>query len=172
MHSSWLLTARSLPSGEESLSVGSLSRGVSVRGGLCPGGSLSRGVSVWGISVQGSLCPGGLCPEGSLSGEISVQGGLSGGSLPRGVSVRETPLRTDRQTPVKVLRYPKLRFWAIKIETRLHSSRMHTARALTVSPSMLCTGGGVCSQGVSALGGGLRHSSPEKSCLPWAELND
>ena len=65
--------------------------------------------------------------------------------------------------------------------TRLHSSRMRTARALTVSPSMLCRGGclvggcllrgavcslggggllagvsargGVCSWGVSALGG-------------------
>ena len=37
--------------------------------------------------------------------------------------------------------------------TRLHSSRMRTARALTISPSMLCTGGcplpgGVCSGGV------------------------
>ena len=28
--------------------------------------------------------------------------------------------------------------------TRLHSSRMRTARALTVSPSMLCVRGGVC----------------------------
>ena len=65
--------------------------------------------------------------------------------------------------------------------TRLHSSRMRTARALTVSPSMLCVGGvsapgcvsalgvstpggvcswggvcslgGVCSSGVSAFGG-------------------
>ena len=33
--------------------------------------------------------------------------------------------------------------------TRLHSSRMRTARALTVSPSMLCWG-----RGLSALGGG------------------
>ena len=29
-----------------------------------------------------------------------------------------------------------------KMETRLHCSRMRTARALTVSPSMLCAGGG------------------------------
>ena len=29
--------------------------------------------------------------------------------------------------------------------TRLHSSRMRAARALTVSPSMLCGGEGVCS---------------------------
>ena len=29
----------------------------------------------------------------------------------------------------------------IYFETRLHSSRMRTARALTVSPSMLCAGG-------------------------------
>ena len=34
-----------------------------------------------------------------------------------------------------------------KMETRLHSSRMRTARALTVSPSMLCAGG-VCSRGI------------------------
>ena len=55
------------------------------------------------------------------------------------------------------------------IIARLHSSRMRTARALTVSPSMLCAGGcllrGVCSQGggVSALGG----SAPERGCLLW-----
>ena len=63
---------------------------------VCPQGgprSLSRGVS-----VQGGLCPGGLCPGGSLSRGISVQGGLfpgglcpAGWSLSRGVvSVRET----------------------------------------------------------------------------------
>ena len=39
------------------------------------------------------------------------------------------------------------------LQTRLHSSRMRTARMLTVSPSMLCTGGCTWSQGVSALGG-------------------
>ena len=43
--------------------------------------------------------------------------------------------------------------------TRLHSSRMHTARVLTVSPSIHCAGGclllgGVCSGG-SAPGGGV-----------------
>ena len=30
---------------------------------------------------------------------------------------------------------------SLLITTRLHSSRMRTARALTVSPSMLCAGG-------------------------------
>ena len=61
---------------------GSLSRGVFVQRGLCPGGisvqgaSLSRGVSVQGVSIQR-----GLCPWGSLSGR----------SLSRGVSVMETP---------------------------------------------------------------------------------
>ena len=40
---------------------------------------------------------------------------------------------------------------ACKLEQELHSSRMHTARLLTVSPSMHCAGGG------SALPGG---------CLP------
>ena len=47
--------------------------------------------------------------------------------------------------------------------TRLHSSRMHTARLLTVSPSMHCVGG-VCFRGVSgSRGSGLSlalvHSS-------------
>ena len=44
-------------------------------------------------------------------------------------------------------------------ETSLHCSRMRTARSLTVSPSMLCTGGvsppgGVCSGGCLLLGVG------------------
>ena len=75
------------------LSRGSLSRGVSVQEGLCPGGSLS-----WGVSVQGGLCPAGVCPEvlclgsslsGGLSRGVSVQGGgLCLGSLfARGASV-------------------------------------------------------------------------------------
>ena len=41
-----------------------------------------------------------------------------------------------------------------QILTRLHSSRMHTARSLTVSPSMHCAGG-VCSQGGAWSGGCL-----------------
>ena len=46
--------------------------------------------------------------------------------------------------------------------TRLHSSRMHTARSLTVSPSMLCSGGvpgpggDAWSRGVSGQGGGIQ----------------
>ena len=58
-------------------------------------------------------------------------------------------------------------------KTRLHSSRMRTARALTVSRSMLCSGGGgVCSggcllwgcllRGVSAPGG---VSDPGGACF-------
>ena len=65
-----------------SLSRGSLSRGVSVWGGLCPGG----------FSVQGGLCPGGLCPRRSLSrGTLSNPRGLCpaglcpGGLRPGGV---------------------------------------------------------------------------------------
>ena len=34
------------------------------------------------------------------------------------------------------------------LQTRLHSSRMRTARALTVSPSMFCAGGCTWSRGV------------------------
>ena len=41
----------------------------------------------------------------------------------------------------------KLSNQKIMKSTRLHSSRMHIARLLTVSPSMHCTGGGVCSVG-------------------------
>ena len=39
--------------------------------------------------------------------------------------------------------------------TRMHSSRMRTTRLFPVSPSMHCSWGGVCSQGVSALGRGV-----------------
>ena len=90
-----------------SLSRGSLSQGVSLQdthfsvcrglsGGLCPGG-LCSGVFCPGVSVsRGGLCPErGVCPEGSLSAGVSVWGSLSRGSLPEGVSVRETP----RQRP-------------------------------------------------------------------------
>ena len=43
---------------------------------------------------------------------------------------------------------------SIQGPTRLHSSRMHTARALTVSPSMLCAGGCTWSgRGLPGLGG-------------------
>ena len=37
--------------------------------------------------------------------------------------------------------------------TRLHSSRMHTARSLTVSPSILCSGSGGLSRGEGVPGG-------------------
>ena len=39
--------------------------------------------------------------------------------------------------------------------TRLHSSRMHTTRSLTVSPSMHCSQGGVCSWGGAWSGGSV-----------------
>ena len=45
-------------------------------------------------------------------------------------------------------------------ETRLHSSRMRTARLLAVSPSMHCTGGVVCNGGVSAPGGVCSRGVP------------
>ena len=46
---------------------GSVSRGFSVGGALCPGGSLSGGSVSRGFSVWG-----GLCPVGSLSVGVSV----------------------------------------------------------------------------------------------------
>ena len=46
------------------------------------------------------------------------------------------------------------------ILTRLHSSRMRTARTLTISPSMLCTrGGGATSQGCLGRGASRGVSS-------------
>ena len=78
-------TARSLPY-RGSLSRGSLSKEVSVQGGLSPGGSLSRGVS-----VQGCLCSVGLCPRRSLSRGFFLQGALCpGGVYVQGVSVQGT----------------------------------------------------------------------------------
>ena len=61
---------------------GSLSREVSVQGGLCPGRFLSRG------SLSGDLCPGR-----SLSREVSIQGVSFRGSLSRG-SLPGTPPHT------------------------------------------------------------------------------
>ena len=82
----------------------SLSRGISVQGGLCPGGSLSKGVSVQGVYIQR-----GLCPRGSLSKGFFVQvGSLSRGSLLWALCLgeslsRETPssLWTEWHTCVK-----------------------------------------------------------------------
>ena len=102
----WSLCRMGLCSGV-SLSSGSLSRGVSVQGGLCPGGSLSRGVSVQGKG----LCPEGASVQRGLCPGVPVQGGLSGGVCPGGLPDRdpswmETPQTDqdspmDRQTPVK-----------------------------------------------------------------------
>ena len=41
----------------------------------------------------------------------------------------------------------QVRSWVRHINNKLHSSRMRTARALTVSPSMLCVGGFTWSRG-------------------------
>ena len=51
---------------------------------------------------------------------------------------------------------------------RLYSSRMHTARSLTVSPSMLCPGGvPVWSWGVPGPGGGAWSQG---GCLPGPRM--
>ena len=63
------------------LSRGVSVQGVSVQGGLCPGGSLSRGVSVQGASLSRGVSVQGA----SLSRGVSVKGGsLSRGSLSTG----------------------------------------------------------------------------------------
>ena len=54
--------------------------------------------------------------------------------------------------------------------TRLHSSRMRTARALTVS--CVCRGGGVPAGGVTCRGGYLPGGvSVQGACLPGGELS-
>ena len=76
--------------------------GVSVQGGLCPGGSLSGGLSR-GVSVWRDLCPGGslsrgLCPVGSLSIGVTVWGvsvlgrSLSNSGFCQGDPPTENPL--------------------------------------------------------------------------------
>ena len=97
VHSSRMCTACSLPWG--SLSGGSLSRGVSVQGGLypgglCPGGSLSRGVSVhWSLS------------RGSLSREVSVWG----------VYLTETTPGNRMTHRCKNITFPQLHLQAVTI---------------------------------------------------------
>ena len=72
---------------------GSLPRGVSVQGGLCPGRSLSSGSLNGGSLSGGVLCPWGSLYWGSQSGVSVHWGSLLGGLCPWGVSVRETPCR-------------------------------------------------------------------------------
>ena len=55
---------------------------------------------------------------------------------------------TTENTAFSQLRWRVVKIGEIKIVTRLHSSRMPTARALTVSPSMLCAGGCLVRGGV------------------------
>ena len=71
----------------------------------------------------------------------------------------------------KVLYTPRL----IKFETRLYSSRMRSARMLTVSPSMLCAGGAAPGWGrcqlpweVPAPRGGSQHTLRQTPPL-WTE---
>ena len=71
-----------------SLSGESMSSMVSVKGDLCPWGSLSRGCLFQSV-CPGSLYPSGVSVQRGLCLGDSLQGGLSpGGSLSRGSSVR------------------------------------------------------------------------------------
>ena len=62
-------------------------------GGLCSGGSLSREISVYGGLCPGDLCPGGLCPWGSLSMGVSVHGVSVGGLCARGSLCKEVSVQ-------------------------------------------------------------------------------
>ena len=108
----------------------SLSRGVSVQGGLCPGGiclaGLSRheGVSVQGVSVCGSVQGGGICP--------------GRGYLSRGVSVKETPYTVTLQAVCILLECILVRSLSLfDMNSKLDFSRIHleaTLLSLSVGP--------------------------------------
>ena len=81
-----------------------------------------------------------------------------------------------------ILKWPYNQHYGLfTLRTRLHSSRMRTARSLTVSPSMLCWGGGVPGLGrlggVPALGGsgacsggGIPACTEADPPPPWTEF--
>ena len=75
---------------------GCVNLGVCSGGGVCPGRGLpAEGVSAHGVSVQGvCVCLGGCLPRGCV--------------CPEGLSATP-PTSVDRQMPVKILPYPKLR---------------------------------------------------------------
>ena len=83
------LSRRSLFRGIVSVHGLSLSRLVSVlgesvwgslSGDFCPGASLSRGLSVQGGLCPGDLCPGDLCPGGLCPENLCLAGGLCQGN--------------------------------------------------------------------------------------------
>ena len=80
--------------------------------------------------------------------------------------------------PLNLANFLKLLNLVILKVTRLHSSRMRTARSLTVSPSMLCWGGvagpgGCLVRGVAWSGGGGIPACTEADPPPpplWTEF--
>ena len=106
---------------------GSLSSaGVSVQE---EGGSLSRGVSVWWVSVQGELYPGGLCPRGLCPRE-------GWGSLPEGVSVRETaPYGNERA--VRILLEGILVVAAAAVAVQVQTVSLHGTVCCTLWVNLL-----------------------------------
>ena len=83
-------------------------------------GRLFGGVCQWG-----DVCSvGGVCPSGCVC--MSAQKDVCPGDVCQGVSALGVlPLPADRQTPVKILPYPKLRLPAV---TRLNRIFIHLIR--------------------------------------------
>ena len=119
MHSSRMRTGRSLTVCWSLLPGGGL-----VWGGLVPGGLVQGGCLVWGVPGQGGLVPGGVS---GLEGCLVWRGAWSGGVWSLGEclvwdgiqhALRQTPLLTESQTPVKTLPWPNFVAAGNKLQTR------------------------------------------------------
>ena len=99
------------------------------------------------MHLAGGLFAWGCLPRGVFIWRGLHRGGVSAWGFCLGVCVCQHALE---QTPPPVNRMTGV--------TRLHSSRMRTAHALTVSPSMLCTGGCTWSWEVYLVPGGCTWS--------------
>ena len=144
-------------------------------GRLClPGGCTCRGVYL----PRGVFLPGGVpAYEGGLPAQQGVylpgEGVyLSGRCLPAWGQVHPT---IDRILDTRFWKYyltPTL-LWAV---TSMPSSRMCTACLLPVSPSMHCSGVGVCSRGCLVLGGllqgGISQHALRQTPCEHCEQND
>ena len=135
----------------------------------------ARTMTIWGVSVLGGCLPPAECLPEKRWGCLPGGGGVPCdivlvGHVPCDAWWDTPPRWTESQTGVKTLPSRAVTSTiTLKIEatTRMHSSRMRTSCLLTVCWSLLpggvcswgcglggvCSEGGVCSRGMSALGG-------------------
>ena len=147
-------------------------------GGVCLGGVCSRGVSApGGCLLLGVSALGGVCSQGVHSREVSASGGcllwggvcswwgcllpggclLWAGCLPQCMLGYHTP-GADNPPVNRMTNRCKnitLATTSLRLVTRMHSSGMHTAHLLPISPSMHCSRRCTCLGGVPAQGGVL-----------------